>query len=156
MSNSAGCTSGLETYRTLAAQVEEDAEIGYVDSLVANIDCSNLPAPNATPKRTRPVPTFVSASDGAKGRDEVNRTIRRYLGQLRYCGDRMIRDGETVDGKLNLSMQILGGRVVEADVKKNNTGSNKLGACARNKAKRWKFPETAAGTFVYEIKYIVK
>lgn len=158
MGNSEGCTAGLDTYKERAAEVGEDAEVAYVDSLVANMDCSNLQMPgvSAGGPTVRPIPTFLSSSDGARGADEVKRTVRRYTGQLRYCGDRMLRDGESVAGKLNLSMQILEGRVVEVEVKKNGTGSDKLGACTTNKAKRWRFPETAAGTFVYEIKFVVK
>ena len=67
--------------------------------------------------------------------------IRDYKRQIRSCYERRLRDNPSLSGRLEVEMDILGGRVVMAQITGDTTRDEELGRCIVMRARSWRFPD---------------
>jgi hypothetical protein len=85
---------------------------------------------------------------GSEGRPDVDKVVRRYTGQLTYCAEQTAKkDGAAAEGKVEAVLDVKGGRVVEAIIAANSSGSASMADCFSGKIRRWRFPAEVEGKF---------
>jgi hypothetical protein len=97
------------------------------------------PKVKAPPKAKRPKVRPVSAMGGCGG--AINKTVRKYLGQVKSCHETAMKSNPKVSGRIVIDAEISNGKVVSARVAKNKTGNKTLGTCIQRRVKRWRFPK---------------
>jgi len=80
--------------------------------------------------------------------DEINKTVRKYLSQVKTCHDISLKSNPSVAGRLEVDIEILDGKVTAASVSKNTTGDGAVATCIERKVARWKFPATCSDSAV--------
>jgi hypothetical protein len=97
-------------------------------------------------------------ADGGLAPEVVRRIVGQHRGRLRSCGEHVsITNGPPV-GKVRLGLTIhIDGRVADARIVRNETGSSPLEACILAAARQFLFPEaerptTATAEIVYEVR----
>ena len=83
----------------------------------------------------------------------VNKTFRRYLGQVKQCHTNEMQISGEINGELFLALTVTDGRVMAVSVQSNSTGSERLASCVERRIKRWKFPTSTATEI--EVKYVL-
>jgi TonB family protein len=114
------------------------------------------------PPPNLPVPAPVDPNDAGEGtvgtgrfevlgsldRDVIQRTVRRYAGQMKYCYERELVKDPTLSATLLLKFVIAADGSVSSAAAKRSSGNADLDRCAIEKAKRWRFPEPRGGGIV--------
>lgn len=85
----------------------------------------------------------VSEEIGDSGK--VKTTVRRYQGQMKYCYEQQLKKNSSLEGRVELSWAVYGGKVESAFVVSNGTGDDELAKCMVGKLKRWKFDSAIEG-----------
>lgn len=85
----------------------------------------------------------VSEDIGDKGK--LKTTIRRKMGQMKYCYEEELKKNSELQGRVELGWSIYGGKVESVYVVSNTTGNQKLATCMQNKLKRWTFDREIEG-----------
>jgi hypothetical protein len=95
--------------------------------------------------------TKINKIDSAMGTcsDEINKTVRKYLSQVKTCHDISLKNNPDVAGRVEIDVEIMDGKVTMASVSKNTTGDSSVGSCIERKIKRWKFPATCSDIAVF-------
>ena len=99
-------------------------------------------APMTQPEPSQWIPSAIEqaprrGAPSAAIRDQV----RDYHRQIRSCYERRRRDDPSLSGRLEVEMDILGGRVIMAKVNHDTTGDLQLVRCIEIRARTWIFPE---------------
>ncbi len=107
------------------------------------------------PPRPYDVVSVVSVStttDLSAGAEEVvEKTVRRFVGQLKYCHEKALKEDPTVIGRLDIEAEVSEGRVVST--KLGETPTEDLGRCVDAKVKRWRFPEDTEGRVTLKVDF---
>jgi hypothetical protein len=95
--------------------------------------------------------TSIKKIDSAMGTcsDEINKTVRKYLSQIKTCHDISLKSNPSVAGRVEVDVEILDGKVTAASVSKNTTGDSAVATCIERKVKRWKVPATCSDFAVF-------
>ena len=72
--------------------------------------------------------------------DGINRTVRKYLSQVKTCHDISLKSNPAVQGRVEIEVEIMDGAVSSTSLIKNSTGDSKVASCIEKKIRRWKFP----------------
>ena len=72
--------------------------------------------------------------------DGINRTVRKYLSQVKTCHDISLKNNPGVEGRVEIEVEIIDGAVSSTSLLKNSTGDSKVASCIEKKIRRWKFP----------------
>jgi len=99
-------------------------------------------APMTQPEPNQWVPSPIQhaprrGAPSAAIRDQV----RDYHRQVRSCYERRRRNDPGLSGRLEVEVDILGGRVVMAQVNHDTTGDAQLIRCIELRARTWSFPD---------------
>ncbi|MCB9796392.1 MAG: von Willebrand factor type A domain-containing protein [Alphaproteobacteria bacterium] len=76
----------------------------------------------------------------------VEQVLQRNRGQAMYCYERVLHEDETLEGRVEVEMELLGGRVMSTMAIYNSTGSEALAECVEAKIRRWRFPADVEGS----------
>lgn len=95
--------------------------------------------------------TKINKIDSAMGTcsDEINKTVRKYLSQVKTCHDISLKSNPAVAGRVEVDVEITDGKVTMASVSKNTTGDSGVATCIERKVKRWNFPSTCSDMAVF-------
>ncbi|MBT3218130.1 MAG: AgmX/PglI C-terminal domain-containing protein [Proteobacteria bacterium] len=127
------CGAALKTYRKLAGEVVDDAEIGYVDSLVQEIKCPAIEVAEPVKQLEVEVPE--------EERNMVADAVQRYSAQLRYCYDQRLKKNHRLEGRIEAKWDVANGKTSNVRLVSNTTKDPELGSCIKKQINRWKFPE---------------
>jgi hypothetical protein len=94
-----------------------------------------------------PSATVVSDVDGDALPDSLAAGASRYHGQIDYCISLARKDNPTMNGRMEIAIDVSGGRTTAVEVISNTTGNNELASCAVKKIKRWRFADSVKGQF---------
>jgi hypothetical protein len=72
--------------------------------------------------------------------DGINKTVRKYLSQVKTCHDISLKNNPAVQGRVEIEVEIMDGAVSSTSLMKNTTGDSKVASCIEKKIRRWKFP----------------
>lgn len=97
------------------------------------------PLTRPEPEQWLPEPITRAPRRGAPSA-AIRDQVRDYQRQIRSCYERRLRDDPTLSGRLEVEMDILGGRVVMARINNDTTGDEALGKCIVLRARSWQFP----------------
>lgn len=75
----------------------------------------------------------------------VKRTVRRYLGQVKYCYEQALKRDPDVAGRIEVRWSVESGRAHDLQVVTNSTGHEELANCVQSRVARWRFPNTVEG-----------
>lgn len=107
------------------------------------------------PPRPYDVVSVVGVSttaDLSAGPEEVvDKTVRRSIGQLKYCHEKALKEDPTVIGRLDIEAEVSEGRVQSTKV--GETPTEDLGRCVEEKVKRWRFPEDTEGRVTLKVDF---
>ena len=76
--------------------------------------------------------------------DGINKTVRKYLSQVKTCHDISLKSNPSVAGRVEIEIEIMDGKVSVTNMIKNTTGDSKVGSCIEKKIRRWKFPASCS------------
>jgi hypothetical protein len=120
-------------------------------TLADAIAASQTPAPPRPPEATetsRPPNVRVKAGTIQAPPDHVQtlgNTVRRYMGQVRYCYEARLKHDPDLEGHITLDVTFEGGRTRVVQVHEDATGNPVLAACVAAKVKRWRYPSEMTG-----------
>lgn len=80
--------------------------------------------------------------------DGINRTVRKYLSQVKTCHDISLKNNPSVQGRVEIEVEIMDGGVSSTSLVKNSTGDSKVASCIEKKIRRWKFPSECSDVAV--------
>ena len=80
--------------------------------------------------------------------DGINRTVRKYLSQVKTCHDISLKNNPAVQGRVEIEVEIMDGAVSSTSLIKNSTGDSKVASCIEKKIRRWKFPSECSDVAV--------
>ncbi len=148
----------------------KDREDPVTCGLASELPERKKPEPRPTPRReTRRSPPSTPSSGDLRGRvgtgnidgtsdpsygSFVGRTMKKYLGRVRQCYERELRNQPNLAGKVSVGFVIAGGTGTVSDVfvESNTTGSADLGRCIKKVVQRIRFnppPEDEVEVFGY-------
>lgn len=106
------------------------------------------PGPKAVAPKSN---TTINKIDSAMGTcsDEINKTVRKYLSQIKTCHDISLKSNPAVSGRVEVDVEIVEGNVTAASVSKNTTGDSAVATCIERKVKRWKFATSCSDFAVF-------
>jgi hypothetical protein len=88
-------------------------------------------------------------STGRSDMDQIGRVMRRYLGRIKACYERDLKNSPQLQGKIKVKFRVgAGGEVASAATLENTTGSTSLATCIVNRIRRIRFPPEAEGAEV--------
>lgn len=73
--------------------------------------------------------------------DSVKKEIAKYKGQVTACYEQRLRENPTIQGRLQLAVNIAAGRVTGVKIEENSTNDAALESCVKTRVKTWRFPE---------------
>ena len=76
--------------------------------------------------------------------DGINKTVRKYLSQVKTCHDISLKSNPAVAGRVEIEVEIMDGKVSVTSMIKNTTGDSKVGSCIEKKIKKWRFPSSCS------------
>jgi hypothetical protein len=88
---------------------------------------------------------------------QVETTLNRYLGQLKYCYHHRLRSHEpiiSIEGSIEVKMLIANGRSEKTTVVTNTTGDTELAECLVKKVSRWRFPDDVDGEATLPVTFL--
>ncbi|MED5370777.1 MAG: AgmX/PglI C-terminal domain-containing protein [Myxococcota bacterium] len=91
-------------------------------------------------------------SDAAR----VKQTVRKYQVNIVYCYEAHRKEDPTLEGRVETRFTIQSGRVKQASIVENTTGSEALGDCMTDRIERWRFPVDVDGEFFYPFILILR
>ncbi len=80
--------------------------------------------------------------------DGINKTVRKYLSQVKTCHDISLKSNPSVAGRVEVEVEIADGKVTMTTVTKNTTGDSKVSSCIEKKIRRWRFPSSCSDVAV--------
>lgn len=85
--------------------------------------------------------TSLKIATGRAGNQDVSKTLKRRMSAMKQCYELLLkRDPNMPGGRVDVSLTIAkSGRVVEAEITRNATGSAELTRCIKGKLKRLRF-----------------
>lgn len=81
----------------------------------------------------------LPTSADPKGLGDLQRRVKTYAGAVQGCYEQALREDPELSGRVVLSLSLSAGRVSEAVVVENSTGSQELAICVESRAERWQF-----------------
>ena len=88
--------------------------------------------------------------DGELDASKIARVIRRKQRAVQDCYERELKRDPGLSGKIEIEITIgENGRVEDATVIGNSTGSKAIGVCAVGRIKRWRFPKPDGGSVTF-------
>jgi hypothetical protein len=138
----------VEDHVDLSQQEGPRGSSSRIGDLTVEIDRAEIgevvvaAAPMTQPEPNQWVPSPIQqpprrGAPSAAIRDHV----RDYHRQIRSCYERQRRDDPSLSGRLEVEMDILGGRVIMAQVNHDTTGDQALVRCIEIRARTWTFPD---------------
>ncbi len=76
--------------------------------------------------------------------DGINKTVRKYLSQVKTCHDISLKSNPSVAGRVEIEVMIESGKVTSTSLVKNSTGDKKVGSCIEKKIVKWRFPSSCS------------
>ena len=136
----------LEDYVDLTQQEGPRGSSSRIGDLTVQIDRAEVgevliaaaPLTRPEPEQWLPEPITHAPRRGAPSA-AIRDQVRDYQRQIRSCYERRLRDDPTLSGRLEVEVDILGGRVVMAEVNANTTGDDALEKCIVLRAYSWRF-----------------
>ena len=93
-------------------------------------------------------PTHVGGSGGSDLDEDVRRRIHSYSGAVQRCYESALLHSPELSGRVVLSLSLASGRVNDAVVTENTTGSQDLALCIESRALGWRFDPAATLDFL--------
>ena len=91
----------------------------------------------------------VSMIDGEGDGDGIQKVVRKYIGQVKYCYEGRLKENPSLSGRVEVQIVVSRGRVQTVDLIGNTTGDSTLGSCITSKIKGWRFPADTEADFIY-------
>lgn len=86
---------------------------------------------------------------GSLSREVIRRTVRRHLGEIRFCYEQGLRDDPSLAGRLSVQWMIgADGRVASAALASSDLHRPAVEQCALSAVRRWSFPASDGPTGV--------
>ncbi len=102
--------------------------------------------PSRVPNGFRPGPVETV---GGLSRDEVRRTIRRHINEVRFCYEQGLQRRPDLEGRVAVSFVIApSGAVQSSNVMQSTVNDGQVGSCVNEAVRRWTFPQSANPTGV--------
>ncbi|MCC6278665.1 MAG: energy transducer TonB [Oligoflexia bacterium] len=87
--------------------------------------------------------------EGGLTREQVDAVIRRNLGQVTYCYERVLQTNPNLGGRVALKFFVNGGgQVSSANITSSSLGSPEIEKCLVTRLKGWQFPKPRGGVTV--------
>jgi outer membrane biosynthesis protein TonB len=85
-------------------------------------------------------------SGGSEHEDGIKSVVRKKKSQVQYCYEQSLKLNPNIGGRLEIEVNIQGGRVTSAKVVQNATGDSSIEGCVVSKVRRWRFPPEVSAT----------
>ncbi len=86
---------------------------------------------------------------GGLSRAEIERVVRRNMGDINYCYERRLNARPNLSGIFEAEFSIgANGSVQRSGSSRNTLGDNRLDSCINDSIRTWKFPKPIGGTVV--------
>ncbi len=146
--------SGVEVASTANLELKggtgvgtENADIG--DLAKAKGGGSNVGEGPATTVEGKVGTGAVSMIDGEGDGDGIQKVVRKYIGQVKYCYEGRLKENPSLSGRVEVQIVVSRGRVQSVDLIGNTTGDPALGTCISGKIRGWRFPAETDADFIY-------
>jgi len=121
-----------------------DCTSGMIDTGDLDTHGDDGPGP-VLRRRTGRVPGGVrpgpARTMGALSREQVRRTVRRHINEVRFCYQQSLQSHPELEGRVAVSFIVNSdGAVQSSTVASDSTGSNQVSSCVQNAVRRWTFP----------------
>jgi hypothetical protein len=83
---------------------------------------------------------------GSEHEDGIKSVVRKKKSQVQYCYEQSLKVNPGLAGRLEIEVNIVGGRVTAARVVQNVSGDSAMAACVVSKVRRWRFPQEVTAT----------
>jgi len=88
-------------------------------------------------------------AQGSLSREVIRRTVRRHLGEIRFCYEQGLRDDPSLEGRLSVQWMIgADGRVASAALASSDLHRAAVEQCVLSAVRRWSFPTSDGPTGV--------
>ena len=102
--------------------------------------------PTRVPPRIR---TPQADTLGALSREQVRRTVRRHINEVRFCYEQQLQTRPDLEGRVAIRFIISPtGAVQSTGVASNTVGSSQVASCVQQAVSRWTFPAAPGVTGV--------
>lgn len=86
---------------------------------------------------------------GSLSREQVRRTIRRHINEVRFCYEQQLQARPDLEGRVTVAFTISPDGVVQSsNVASDSTGNGQVSSCISSSVRRWTFPQAAGVTGV--------
>ena len=72
----------------------------------------------------------------------VRAEAKNNRASLLECYESSLKEDETLVGKITVDLSIVEGKLIDANISKNETENVKLGKCIKKSVRKWEFPES--------------
>jgi len=131
---------------------ERDCGEGMIDTgpLTTRGDHGHVPGLTGDPRPHVPqVRVLPAQTMGSLSREQVRRTIRRHINEVRFCYEQQLQGRPDLEGRVTVAFTISPSGVVQsANVASDSTGNGQVSSCISSAVRRWTFPEAAGVTGV--------
>ncbi|MCB9596520.1 MAG: energy transducer TonB [Sandaracinaceae bacterium] len=109
------------------------------------------PGWNPHPPRTHRLPPQPGPTRtmGALSRDQVRRTVRQHINEVRFCYEQGLVSRPDLEGRVAVSFIVTPAGVVQSStVASDSTGNDQVAGCVSSAVRRWTFPSAEGLTGV--------
>jgi hypothetical protein len=130
---------------TAFGDADEGRSLDEVLSDVSDgVTTANPETKPASPVEKRPSTNVRLLLDSSN--QKLEKVLRRYLGQVKYCYDSRLKTEPKLEGRITFSVSIVKGKLVAVTNTANQTKDKALAVCVRKKMLRWKVPAETSET----------
>lgn len=83
---------------------------------------------------------------GSEHEDGIKGVVRKKKSQVQYCYEQSLKVNPGLAGRLEIEVNIVGGRVTSARIVQNVSGDSTMADCVVSKVRRWRFPQEVTAT----------
>ena len=93
--------------------------------------------------------TGVTTTDGGLSREQVRRTIRQHINEVRFCYEQGLMSRPDLEGRVSVRFMVNADGVVGMSSVADSSGPTaQVGSCVSQAMRRWSFPSSSGPTLV--------
>lgn len=116
----------------------EDASVGGVGGPSGGGGDSKVGTASAAPARKSKT-SLGTISASAENTDSITAVVRKGSGAIKACYDNALKANPNLAGRIEVDVDINGGRVSSATISQNTTNDAAFGTCVTSKVRSWRF-----------------
>ena len=91
----------------------------------------------------------VTTTDGGLSREQVRRTIRQHINEVRFCYEQSLMSRPDLEGRVSVRFMVNAeGAVAMSTVADSSGPTAEVGSCVSQAMRRWSFPSSSGPTMV--------